>query len=171
MAEGAYEAGPEYGFPVNPLLIRQQAYWSYLSGGFHSYGHSHNWRVPSDWKSALDAPGARQMRILRDIFTARCWWDLVPDQRIFVNQSVEGTTLNTAARSATGEWIMTYLSRPTTVSINLSLITAGSKVEASWIDPRTGQTTAIGNYRNAGIPFFSTPQGWEDALLWFEARS
>jgi hypothetical protein len=169
MAEGAYEAGTEYGFPITPLLVRQQAYWSYLAGGFHSYGHNHNWRVPPDWKSALDAPGARQMKILGEIFKARNWWDLVPDQRIFVSQTVEGTTWNTAARSAVGDWIMAYLSFPTKVSIDLSKITAGSKVKARWIDPRTGKATSIGTIRNSETPSFSTPPGWEDAILWLAA--
>jgi hypothetical protein len=170
MAEGAYEAGTEYGFPITPLLVRQQAYWSYLAGGFHSYGHNHNWRVPPDWKSALDAPGARQMKILHDIFTARRWWDLVPDQHLIVSQTVEGTTLNTAARSAVGDWIMVYLNSPTTVSINLSAITAGSKVKGKWIDPKTGKTTSIGTFRISETPSFSTPPGWEDALLWLVAK-
>jgi hypothetical protein len=30
MAEGAYEAGSEYGFPVTPLWVRRQAYYSYF---------------------------------------------------------------------------------------------------------------------------------------------
>ena len=32
MAEGAYEAGSEYGFPVTPLWVRRQAYYSYFAG-------------------------------------------------------------------------------------------------------------------------------------------
>ena len=32
MAEGAYEAGSEYGFAVTPLWVRRQAYYSYLAG-------------------------------------------------------------------------------------------------------------------------------------------
>jgi hypothetical protein len=170
MAEGAYEAGTEYGFPITPLLVRQQAYWSYLSGGFHSYGHNHNWRVPPDWKSALNAPGARQMKILGQIFRARNWWDLVPDQGIFLSQSVAGTTRNTAARSANGDWIMAYLANPSTVSIDLSKITSGTKVKAKWIDPRTGKASLIGTFRNSEMPTFSSPSGWEDALLWISTK-
>jgi hypothetical protein len=170
MAEGAYEAGTEYGYPVTPLLVRRQAYWSYLAGGFQSYGHNHNWRVPPDWKSALEAPGARQMKILGHIFKARSWWDLVPDQRILLSQTVEGTTWNTAARSAAGDWIMAYLASPTTVSIDLSKITASSKVKASWIDPQTGKTIHVGTFRTSETPVFSTPPDWEDALLWVMAK-
>ena len=40
MAEGAYEGGTEYGFEVTALWIRRQAYYSYLAGGHHSYGHN-----------------------------------------------------------------------------------------------------------------------------------
>lgn len=166
MAEGAYEAGIEYGFPISPHLIRRQAYWSYLAGGFHSYGHNHNWRVPPDWKSALDAPGAKQMKILKDMFVSRRWWELVPDQSIFASQTVEGTTLNTGARSSVGDWILAYFSCPTTVSINLNRITAGNQVEAFWIDPKTGETSIIGRYPTGSTPSFTTPSGWEDALLW-----
>ncbi|MES2220178.1 MAG: DUF4038 domain-containing protein, partial [Acidobacteriota bacterium] len=39
LAEGAYEEGPEYPTgPITPLLVRRQAYWTYLSGGFFTYG-------------------------------------------------------------------------------------------------------------------------------------
>lgn len=84
MAEGAYEAGSEYGFPVTPLWVRRQAYYSYLAGAVHAYGHNDSWRVLPTWKEALDAPGAVQMGVLKNIFTARKeWWLLVPDQSVF----------------------------------------------------------------------------------------
>jgi hypothetical protein len=106
------------------------------------------------------------MKILKDIFTSFNWWDLVPDQWLFASQAIAGTTRNTISRSISGDWILAYLSCPTTVSINLSKITTGNGVAALWIDPKTGETTSIGHYRNAGMPFFTTPAGWEDALLW-----
>jgi len=68
MAEGACEAGSEYGFPLTPLWSRRQAYWSYLGGGHHSYGHNDAWRVLPSWVEALDAPGAHQLTVLQGIF-------------------------------------------------------------------------------------------------------
>ena len=56
MAEGAYEHGSEYGFDVTPLWVRRQAYYSYLAGAHHTYGHNDSWRVLPTWKQALDAP-------------------------------------------------------------------------------------------------------------------
>jgi len=112
MAEGAYEQGSEYGFDVSPLWIRRQAYYSYLAGAHHTYGHNDSWRVLPTWKQALDAPGAVQLGILKKVFLGLGeWWYLVPDQSIF----------------------------------------------------------AAGSFLNTGTQSFSTPEGWEDAILLLES--
>jgi len=49
-------------------------------------------------------------------------------------------------------------------------ITVGDVVEASWIDPKTGTQTSIGSFSNRGVSSFSTPEGWEDAVLLFESN-
>jgi len=86
MAEGVYEGSSAYGFEATPLWIRRQAYYSYLAGGHHAYGHGDAGRVLSTWKQSLDAPGAVQMGVLKNIFLARKeWWLLVPDQSLFAS--------------------------------------------------------------------------------------
>jgi len=184
MAEGAYERGSEYGFDITPLWIRRQAYYSYMAGGHHTYGHNDSWRILPTWKEALDAPGATQLGILKKNFLDRKeWWHLVPDQAIFAaGGSHSGTILNLAARHKNGEWIVAYLGGASTyqwitrylgnnasVSINMDKITGGTRVIAAWIDPRTGRAVAAGNYPNSGVQTFSIPDGWEDALLILEA--
>ena len=111
MAEGAYEHGSEYGFDVTPLWIRRQAYYSYLAGAHHTYGHNDSWRVLPTWKQALDAPGATQLGLLKKIFLDRKeWWQLVPDQAILASGgNTNGQILNLAARHKDGRWIMVYL--------------------------------------------------------------
>jgi hypothetical protein len=170
MAEGAYEAGSEYGFDVTPLWVRRQAYYSYLCGGHFTYGHNDSWRVLPTWKKALDAPGAVQMGILRSIFTARQeWWYLVPDQGVLAaGGNTKGDVLNLAARHKDGKWVMVYLGAKASFSVNMSHVTAGEKVKASWIDPRTGGAASAGSFPNSGVRAFSTPEGWEDALLILE---
>jgi hypothetical protein len=171
MAEGAYEdeTDDEYGFVITPLLARKQAYWSYLSGGFHTYGHSDCWRVPATWKAALDAPGAFQMGVLARLLTARRWWELVPDQRLLADQNNPGTTLNVAARSRSGDWALAYLSSPTRFVVRMEKLVGAGTLHASWIDPRTGVQTAIGTFPNRGTRMFAVPGGWEDAILLLEA--
>ena len=173
MAEAAYEAGSEYGFEVTPLWIRRQAYYSYLCGGHHTYGHNDSWRMLPTWKKSLDAPGAVQMGILRKVFQARReWWLLVPDQGIFAGGGkTDGDVLNLAARHQGGQWIMVYLGAKATFSIHLDQLTAGKQARVSWIDPRTGDTTAAGSFAKSGVQTFSTPEGWPDALLVLEASN
>jgi len=170
MAEGAYEAGSEYGFEVSPLWIRRQAYYSYLTGAHHTYGHNDSWRVLPTWKKALDAPGARQMGILKKILMARKeWWYLVPDQSIFTSgDKTSGRVLNLAARHKDGKWIMVYLGSKTSFSINMNKITTANKVNAFWIDPKTGDSVPINSLANKAVESFSTPNGWEDAILILE---
>jgi hypothetical protein len=184
MAEGAYEQGTEYGFEISPLWIRRQAYYSFMAGGHHAYGHNVNWRVLPSWKAALDAPGATQLGILKKTFLDRKeWWNLVPDQTIFASGgSNSGSILNLAARHKDGAWIMAYiggtssyqrimgyLGRNVSVSIHMDKVTAGTRVDAAWMDPRTGQSVSAGRYPNTGVQTFSKPDGWEDALLILEA--
>jgi hypothetical protein len=167
MGEGAYEAGSEYGFDVTPLWVRRQAYYSYLCGAHFTYGHNDSWRMLPTWKKSLDAPGAVQMGVLKRIFLARKeWWFLAPDQGIFASGgNTKGDVLNLAARHKDGQWIMAYLGAKAAFSINMDKFTAGSQARASWIDPRTGDATASGSFPNSGVQAFSTPEGWEDALL------
>jgi len=180
MAEGAYEAGSEYGFDVTPLWIRRQAYYSYLAGAHHTYGHNDSWRVLPTWKKALDAPGAFQMGVLKKIFLARKeWWYLVPDQSVFASGGqTRGSVLDLAARHKNGKWAMVYLGSKTTFSINMNKITAGNKVNAFWVDPKTGDSVSIGSFSSTGVESFSTtwtdadvptaPDEWEDAILILE---
>ena len=170
MAEGAYEQGSEYGFDVTPLWIRRQAYYSYVAGAHHTYGHNDSWRVLPTWRQALDAPGATQLSLLKRIFLERKeWWNLVPDQAVFASGGeTSGQVLNLAARHKDGRWVMVYCGGAASFAINMSKI-AGKEVEAFWIDPRSAESVAIGHLANTGVESFSTPKGWEDALLILEA--
>jgi hypothetical protein len=173
MAEGAYEAGSEYGFAVTPLWVRRQAYYSYLAGAHHTYGHNDSWRILPTWKKALDAPGAVQLGILKKTLLARNeWWLLVPDQSILASGGqTGGKLLNLAARHQEGKWITVYLADKASFSVNMNKLNAAN-VRASWIDPRTGDATRIlTRYSNTGIESFKTPEGWEDALLVLEAAA
>lgn len=171
MAEGGYE-GVHYTKVHAPWLIRRQAYWAYLAGGFHTYGHASSHHCPPEtWPTWIDSPGAVQMGVCRQVLTGlRQWWHLVPDQSILAAGENSGMTLNVAARSPEGEWALIYLSSDTTVSVRLDRAGAGGPMVASWIAPTTGARTEIGGVPSTGVMSFSTPTGWEDALLLFEPQ-
>ena len=170
MGEGAYEHGSEYGFDVTPLWVRRQAYYSYLAGAHHTYGHNDSWRVLPTWKEALDAPGATQMGILKKSFLDRKeWWRLVPDQSIFASGgNTNGQILNLAARHQDGRWVMVYLASKTSFSIDLNKITGAARVMPTWINPKSGGAVRVDPLPGKSVEQFSTPVGWEDAMLILE---
>jgi len=171
MAEGGYE-GVHFTKVHAPWLIRRQAYWAYLAGGFHTYGHANSHLAPPEtWRFWIDSPGAIQMGVCRQILTGLPeWWNLVPDQSLFASGAGSGMTLNVAARCPSAGWALAYLSSSTTVSVRLERAAAGRPTVASWVQPTTGARTEIGPVPGAGAKPFSTPDGWEDALLLFERR-
>ena len=63
---------------------------------------------------------------------------------------------------------MAYLGDAASFSVNMDKLRA-ARVRASWIDPRTGDASPIGVFGNTGLKPFTTPAGWEDALLVLEA--
>jgi hypothetical protein len=166
MDEGTYEAGPEYGFPITPLLVRRQAYYSYLAGGSHTYGHNDTLHATATWKESLDAPGALELGQMKKMFlTLPEWWLLTPDPSILtMGGSTNGDVLYIAARHKTGKWALVYAAAQRMFTIDMSKLDAGP-VHAQWMDPRTGDRTAAGDLPNTGTHAFSTPNGWEDALL------
>jgi len=165
MDEGAYEGGTEYGFPVTPLLVRRQAYYSYLSGGFHTYGHNDSWRILPTWRASLDAPGAFQVGKARKVFESLPeWWRLHPDQSLLASgANSDGDVLYLAARHEVGKWALVYCADPHTFSVAMDKLSG--KARAYWIDPKTGESNPAGAYINRGTRQFTTPAGGEDSLL------
>jgi hypothetical protein len=76
--------------------------------------------------------------------------------------------LNLAARHKDGRWVMAYLWSKAEVSIKMDRISSARQVNAFWIDPRDGKQESIGKLSKMGVHKFSTPEGWEDALLVLE---
>ena len=149
---------------TTPLEVRRAGYWACLAGGFYSYGHRDNWMSPQTWRSWYDTPGAKQIKVMGDLFRSIDWWRLVADQSVF-SDWIKG---NVAARSSGGDWILAYLTGNAAVSIKLSSITASDSAAASWVDPQTGARTAIGIFPSSRTKEFSPPSGWQDAILLIE---
>ena len=146
---------------TTPFETRRAGYWSYLAGGFYSYGHRDNWMAPLKWRNWYRSEGAMQMKIMGDIFRSLEWWKLVPDESVFVD-SVNG---NVTARSKDGDWIITYLTNMNPLTLKLNTITALKKVTAWWISPVTGKRKKIGTFETSGDQIFLPPKNWRDAVL------
>ncbi len=170
MAEGGYE-GVEFGKRQNALEIRRQAYWTYLAGGHHVYGHNDAWTAPQRWAEWIDAPGAASLHVLRDILmSVPEWWQLVPDATLLTaGAGSEGMAQNLAARHSAGAWVLVYLSAPGTVSVRLDALAGSHARRAEWIAPRDGARVPAGAIAGQAAMTFTAPSDWEDALLYIES--
>jgi len=172
LAEGAYEEGPEYpSRPITPLIVRKQAWWAYLGGGFHTYGRNDMWRKNPTWRQSLDSPGARQMGVLKHVLEQRTWWTLVPDQSVIALGSGCDKDLNAAARSTRGDWAILYLSTRNPVTVDFGKVTTSDTVRVTWINPETGGSTGAGTFPNSGLHPLTPSLASEDAVLLLEAAN
>ena len=64
-------------------------------------------------------------------------------KRVCRGGNAVGKILNLAARHKDAQWIVVYLGAKTSISIHMNKITAGKKVDAFWIDSRTGQAISV----------------------------
>jgi hypothetical protein len=180
-AEGAYENGPEYPTgPITPLLVRRQAWWAFMAGGFHSYGQNEMWRMENGWERTFDTPGAIQVARVRQILGSRRWWELVPDQSLFAAGVGTERTLNAAMRSESGDSAIVYFSGRARATLHLDKI-AAPHARATWLSPATGECRDGGTYDTGNVEgkiacdlrtqAFTTPESWEDAVLLLEGAS
>ena len=175
LAEGSYEDGPQYGTrPIDAQRIRQQAYWSYFAGGYHTYGNTNVWNFGSfrpeatqDWRDALESRGAEHLSVLAGTMTALRWWELEPAPQLASSGMNGGVPDAVAMRSADGARVLVYAARPGRFIVRLDALPV---VRATWIDPQTG-TWSAARLPGGGAVAVDTPAGWSDALLLIEAAA
>ena len=180
LGECAYENGPEYGTgPITAHVMRKQAWWTFMAGGFFTYGQDRMWRMGEGWINTLDTPGAKNMTQFRTIASKRDWWKMIPDQSVFGDGVSSGRTLNTALWSTDDTCMMIYLSSQCNVMVHLEKIRTKT-AKALWINPVTGEERdggvhETGNEVEGKDPavgkcgLFSVPLYWEDAVLIIDA--
>lgn len=154
--------------PTGPWVLREQVYWTMLSGGGGQiYGNHYTVTFTQGWQSYLDSPGALEIQYVENFFNSLAWWDLIPDTSHQVVTGGYGTynasnsNLSVATYCTTG-WIpgsiaLTYC--PTATSLTVNLQEFSGQVTAQWFDPSNGTYTAIPGspFSNTGTQEFSTP--------------
>ena len=166
LGESTYEG--EHGAWGSALQVRKQAWWCVLSGGMgHAYG-SVNWNVPANWREVLELPAASSLRHLRALLESRPWWKLVPDTNNIV--AVEGRGLygtNDYAVTACaddGSFALSYLPTKRTLTLDLAQL-SGGRVVAAWFNPRTGESTPIGEFTDKKRRAFEPPSEGDWVLV------
>ena len=151
---------------TTPFQTRRAGYWSCMAGGFYSYGHLGNWKSPLTWRKWYLSDGAKQMKIMGDFFRSIPWWDLTPDQSIFVNP-IKG---NVAASSRNRDQLLAYLTAKQETTIRLDKLKS-KYASGWWINPLTGIRSKAGDYDCSKEYVFRLPEDWEDAILFFQSKT
>lgn len=148
--------------------LRRYAYWSVFAGGagftygensvmqFHTPGDKDaNYDVKKDWKEAINAPGAQQMKYLKDLILSKnaTFFDRVPDQSVVLNDGERYDKL-VACRSLFSIMVYTYTGR--NIKVQMGKI-RGAQVRGYFFNPRTGMLTSIGAHANHGVKEFDPP--------------
>jgi Protein of unknown function (DUF4038)/Putative collagen-binding domain of a collagenase len=157
-------------------ILRMQEYWTMLSGATGQlYGNRCTWTFTPGWQSHLDLPGVTELGYMKGLFSARKWYELVPDQgHTFVTAGF-GTFISagppatrpggrfasndyvTAALTPDGSLGMAYL--PQGGTLTLSMTRLQGRLIARWFDPTANTFKGIDGspFANTGTQRFTTP--------------
>jgi len=147
--------------------VRRYAYWPVFAGGcgftygnnaimqFHKEDDAESaYGVKDTWDVALNAPGASQMRYLKDLMLSRSYFDRVPAQDLIADK--QGERYDYLAATKGKDYAFIYTCNGSTMRIDLEKMNCG-RIKASWYNPRNGIITKIGNYKAKGIKSFDPP--------------
>lgn len=148
--------------------VRRYGYWSVFAGAFgYTYGENSVMQFHSAtdttsaygssvlWNEALQAPGATQMRYLKELMLSKQnYFDRIPDQSLLAEN---GERYECLLATRTDDYALIYNYTGREMKIVMGKI-KGEKVKASWFNPRNGETISIGNFDNKGIQSFK-PDG------------
>ncbi len=158
--------------------VRRPLYWDLFSGACgHTYGHHSVWqmwapgRQPINgplmpWYEAVDQPGAGQMQYARLLLESRPFLTRISDDSVIVPAEVAtavpgaGLKRIVATRDEQGRCAMVYSPAGRAFKVRMDKVT-GAQVKAWWFNPRNGQATAAGEFRNTGEREFQPPDKGE----------
>jgi hypothetical protein len=156
--------------------VRRYAYWSVFAGaGGFTYGNNaimqfHKegdmepaYGVKDYWMAALNAPGAIQMRYLKQLLLSRSYFDRIPAPDLIADK--QGARHDYLAATRGKDYAFIYTCNGSIMNINMGKMNL-HKIKASWYNPRNGSYTKIGIYEAKGIKAFDPPGEKEDGNDW-----
>lgn len=150
----------------NAYDVRLYAYLDLFAGAHgHTYGCHDIWQMYSPkrpsvnnprflWQEAMELPGASQMKHVRRLMTSRPQLDRIPDQSLIVENNLSAADRIQSTRGTDYAFVYSATGKPFTV--NPGKI-SGTRLTATWFDPRTGKTQSAGQFDNQKASLFSPP--------------
>jgi hypothetical protein len=155
--------------------LRRYAYWSVFAGAFgFTYGNNAVMQMnkPGDkkpaygakefWNDAINAPGASEMKHLKNLMLSKPFFERIPDQSLI---AYNGEKYDFLAATKGKNYALIYTFNGRNMEINTGKI-EGEKISAQWVNPRNGNYTKIGTFKNIGILSFDPPGEIKDGNDW-----
>jgi len=154
--------------------VRRKAYWAVFAGACgHTYGHNDVYsfcdpahpqrssRLPQgpgrhDWRTAIDAEGATQMKYLRFLIESRPFLNRIPDPSLVVVAPTGGLDQVVATRADDGSYGMIYSPRGKPLTVALDRL-SGDRLTIWWYNPRNGSAETDGDCDQHGERVFRPP--------------
>ncbi|MGA8203272.1 MAG: glycoside hydrolase family 140 protein [Woeseiaceae bacterium] len=146
--------------------VRRYVWWAVLSGACgHTYGDNDVMQmlVPGRyppafsanqrWDEALKAPGAGQMRYVKELMLSLGLDGRVPDAGLVVDN---GTGYDRIPVLRGPDYVLAYVYNGREFTLRLGAI-AGEHIESSWYSPRDGEFVPGDSLRNSGEVRFDPP--------------
>jgi len=151
---------------ANAYDVRKAAYHSLFAGAFgHTYGCNDIWQMHTPaheavlgsnlfYKEAMELNGANQMKFVRRLLESRPFLDRVPDQSLIVENNLFAGERIQATHGK--DYAFIYTAQGRAITVNMGKI-SGTKITASWYNPRNGVSTEAGSFDNKGQQKFTAP--------------
>ncbi|MDP3684585.1 MAG: DUF4038 domain-containing protein, partial [Ignavibacteria bacterium] len=156
--------------------VRRYAYWSVFAGACgHVYGQNSVRQVYKQGENkpesgaklsffdALDDTGSFHMQYVKKLILSRPYFDRVNDQTIVSGD--EGEKYDRILVSKGKSFLMAYTYTGRNFTINMGSI-SGSEINAWWFNPRTGEASKLGTFKNQGSKLFDPPGTRADGNDW-----
>lgn len=156
--------------------VRRYAYWSVFAGSCgHTYGHNSIMQFvrpgiegayfadgdEKPWWKALDDPGRKHMKHLKNLMLTFPYFERVSDSLIVRNN---GSRYDRLLATRGNDYLLVYNHTGIPMTLDLTRI-SGKEKSLWWIDPKDGSLQYIGNRENGVISLPSPAGEGEDFVL------
>lgn len=123
----------------------------------------------TDWRDALDRPGANCIKHIRSLFEARSISGLIPDQSVIYGINPEDENYIAGSIASDNSFIMIYLANGQNTWVVTKKI-KDKELICRWYNPGTGEISAGQSIENKSLMEFVPPVKGTDWILLIDSK-
>jgi hypothetical protein len=127
--------------PVAGVTYGAHGVWPWMREPGPVLNHAGAGNAPS-WRECMKWPGAESMRVAAEVMSSIPWTTLRPDPTLAAPNEVADDFSNYIAAAASEDQSAAVLYLPANPAVSLDLSRFSGRVQATWVNPATGASTA-----------------------------